>query len=198
MILIAIPTYETVWPETIESIWDMAQGRDDVSLKLLRGYTADHARNKIARHALDGGYSHVLMVDSDTVVPANALDRLLSHGADIALGCYPRNCKTPGMTAVCKPGNSYKHSYTVADLDEAVAAGKETLGIRGGGLGCALIDTRVFRKIDYPWFKWVEFPNGEHLGEDLYFCTEARKANLRLLADPHVRCKHMIRREESL
>ena len=199
MILIAVPTYERIFPQTFEGIWNMAHGRGDVDFKAIYGYSADHARNKIAKEALEGGYSHVLMLDSDTVPPPDALDLLMEHGADLALGFYRANRRSgANVTAIFKPWKSYSRRYEPSELDEAVEKGVKSLPIKGGALGCALIDTSLFRKLQYPYFKWLEYPNGEHLGEDLYFCNTASKVQARMVADPRVRCDHIIQRRESL
>ena len=41
------------------------------------------------------------------------------------------------------------------------------------GMGCCLIDTRIFTNLDYPWFKYEEKTGG--LSEDLYFCERVRE-----------------------
>ena len=62
---------------------------------------------------------------------------------------------------------------------------------KGGGMGCALVRRECFEKISYPWFKYVEYKNGEILSEDNYFCDRA--AGLGIEADGRVRCGHVAR-----
>ena len=69
-ILIAVPTFENIFPDTYKSIWDLDKCGHDVSFEYVRGYDCATARNKIAQKAIDGAYDYVLMVDNDVVIMA--------------------------------------------------------------------------------------------------------------------------------
>ena len=68
------------------------------------------------------------------------------------------------------------HIYGVAGEVRAMKeAGETKIEIHGGGMGCALIRTEVFRKLSYPWYDWVNYGDANRgmLSEDLYFCALA-------------------------
>ena len=74
-------------------------------------------------------------------------------------------------------------------LQEMSDAGKHKIKIHGGGMGCAMIKTDVFRRIRYPWYDWVNYAgrNRGMLSEDLYFCEACRKKGIPIYADTRVR-----------
>ena len=63
--------------------------------------------------------------------------------------------------------------------------------IKGGGLGISLVNVNVFRKMAYPYFKYVIYDNDTILSEDLYFCSEARKYAMNIKCNPNVKGDHL-------
>lgn len=209
-VLIAIPTFESITPDTFKAIWDMDRGGHEVSFEFVRGYDCATARNRIAQMALDGGYDHLLMVDNDVTPPSDALVNLLSHGVDCVSGFYlHRNADNrPGdRTCVCRlldaKGKAYfnyplESEYTVGELADMRERGEHLVEIHGGGMGCVLVRTDVFRRVAYPWFDWVNYRDERRnmLSEDLYFCEELRKKGIPRHVDTRVACGHLFRRIE--
>ena len=85
-ILIAIPTFETIYPDTYRSVWNLDKGGHEVIFDSVKGYDCATARNKIAQKALDAGADYVLMVDNDVVLPQDALMRLLEDVSAASVG----------------------------------------------------------------------------------------------------------------
>ena len=104
-ILIAVPTFETIYPDTFKSIYDLDKGEHEVLFEYVRGYDVATARNKIAQKALDLKTDYVLMVDNDVVLPKDAMKLLLEDAKDICIGYYahrgPDNLYH-GRTCACK------------------------------------------------------------------------------------------------
>ena len=125
------------------------------------------------------------MIDSDVSVPSNALDLMLEGSAEVVLGCYPRKNTNTGQSELFSEGQDFGNenniSYSVLDTVPA------RIDVKGGGMGCALIRTSVFRQIPFPWFRYVEYENGDVLSEDLDFCTKIGS----IQADTRVRCGHI-------
>ena len=48
-ILIAVPTFETIYPDTYKSIFDLDKGDHEVLFEFVRGYDCATARNSIAQ-----------------------------------------------------------------------------------------------------------------------------------------------------
>ena len=206
-VLIAVPTFETIYPDTYKSIWNLDKGNHEVLFDYVRGYDVATARNRIAQKALDMNADYVLTVDNDVVVPQNALLNLLEDAKDVCLGYYahrdPKNNYT-GRMCVCrlkdKDGNDYYHypaesQYTAEELRSMAESGIRKIEIHGGGMGCALIRTDVFRQIEYPWYDWVNYGDANRgmLSEDLYFCSLCRASGYKIHTDVRVWCGHMFR-----
>lgn len=184
-ILIAVPTYENITPECFKAIYNLKG--DSLTFEYVRGYDCAKARNDIARKALSGGYEYVLMVDSDVIIPADALETMLHPATDICFGVYPRK-NTQGETELFKEGTfDFKDRYTIKELDTMESC---RIRIKGGGFGCTLIRTDVFNNLPYPWFEFISYENNTFLSEDLSFCLKA-SVRYRLEADTRVRCGHV-------
>ena len=76
-VLIAVPTFDTVLPDTFKSLWDLDRAGHEVGLEVVRGYGCAMARNRIAEMTLECGWDACLMVDSDMVLPHDALSMLM-------------------------------------------------------------------------------------------------------------------------
>lgn len=187
-LLIAVPTFETVRPETFRSIYGLAVP-DGVELMLdfVGGYGAARARNLVAEECLEGGFDAVLMVDSDIVLPPDALALLLEGDVPVVLGTYPRRGESGG-TEVFLPG---RRDFTDANRVMADALPRGRFEAKGGGMGCALVRAEAFRALPRPWFDYVEYPDGAVLSEDNYFCDLCSRHGLLIEADGRVRCGHV-------
>lgn len=186
-ILIAIPTFETVSVETFKSIYNADKCGHDVRFDSIKGYDCARARNMIGNVVLDAGYDYVLMVDSDIILPTDALEHLLEPSADVVFGCYPHKNTKDHEVELFKPNQpNYVERYRYHELE-----GKIRVPVKGAGFGCALLKADVFRRIPFPWFKYVTYNNNSVLSEDLYFCTEAKKSKVSMIADTRVRCGHL-------
>lgn len=187
-ILIAVPTYETILPETFKSIYGLEADDYDVAFDFVKGYDCAKARNAIARKAVDGGYDYVLFVDSDIILPPDTLRLFLENPVNICFGVYPhKNCKDKKAELFKLGTDNYELRYSYLELKES------RIKVKGAGFGCALIKTEVFKKLPYPWFQYVSYQNGTFLSEDLYFCNEARKHKMDIWADTRIRCGHLSR-----
>ena len=206
-ILIAVPTFETIYPDTYKSIWDLDAAGHDLIFDYVRGYDCATARNRIAQMALNLDTDYVLMVDNDVVLPSDALVHLLDDPKDVCLGFYAHRDTDNiyrGKTCVCKlkqpNGQDYfnyplESEYSAQELQDLRDSGVNKIRIHGGGMGCALIRTEVFNIIDYPWYDWINYRD-EHRGmlsEDLYFCEQCKANLIPIYTDSRVGCGHMLR-----
>jgi glycosyltransferase involved in cell wall biosynthesis len=207
-ILIAVPTYETITPDTFKSIYGLDKCGHWVVFDFIRGYDVATARNHIAQACLNEKADYVLMVDNDVTLPPDALKNLLSHDEAVVLGFYAHRDNDNiyrGRTCVCRMyqpnGEAYfnyplESEYT-ADEMRAFRENKVfKLRIHGGGMGCALIKADVFNQLSYPWFDWVNYADNNRgmLSEDLYFCEKCKQLNIPIYVDSRVGCGHLMRR----
>lgn len=200
--LICIPTYQTVEPNTFKSIYDLVvpEGCCRPDVEFILGYGCAQARNKCANMAMERGYDYLMFVDSDVTLPSTALHFLLQYPKDIVVGVYPRRNTYPKRTEVFL-NTSYdfldENNLAVSDVPTfydtpsfELSEDKCRLDVKGGGLGCALINVNLFAKMAYPYFRYVEYESGLTLSEDNYFCWKASELGATIQCDYRVRCAH--------
>lgn len=206
-ILIAVPTFENIYPDTFKAIYDLDNAGQELSFAYVRGYDCATARNRIAQKAIDECADYVLMVDNDVVLPKDTLKYLLDDLKDVCLGFYAHRDTDNiyrGRTCVCKlydeKGIKYfnyplSSEYAAAELRAMKDSGQYKVQIHGGGMGCAFIKTDVFKRLKYPWYDWVNYANDHRgmLSEDLYFCEACRKKGIPIFTDTRINCGHMLR-----
>lgn len=207
-ILIAVPTFESIYPDTFQSIYELDPNGHELMFRFVRGYDCATARNKIAQTALDLEADYVLMVDNDVVLPQDTLVNLTDDLKDVCLGYYAHRDTDNiyrGRTCVCKlydsEGTKYfnyplESEYSAQELNNLHDNGTYKLQIHGGGMGCAFIKTDLFRSLNYPWYDWVNYGDSNRgmLSEDLFFCELCRKSNIPIYTDTRVACGHILRR----
>lgn len=191
-ILIAIPAYENILPDTFQSVWDLDKCGHDCRFIFVRGYDVAMSRNRMANKAIEVDADYILMVDNDVVLPKDALKLLLEDIKPVCLGVYPyrpKEEKPVDRTIIFK---NEKEFYT---LDEMYALESKKIEVPAGGLGCALISTEVFNKLPYPWFVWSSniFDRSKDCSEDVYFCKQCKAHGIPVYADFRVRCAHAVR-----
>ena len=196
-VLIAVPTFESVQPATFKSIYDLDTSGFDACFEPITGYTVAHARNKIVERGFELGADLVLMVDSDIVLPGAALQLLALDDEDVVSGVYMHRdpeSKDSVNTNLVKLGQfNYYDQVSRDEIHAFERDGVQLLEVKGGGLGCCLINMAVFEAIDNPWFAWRSYANGKMLSEDLHFCEKLKEAGITFHADPRVQCGHVFR-----
>ena len=194
--MVSVPTYgggiRPACAEAIGNAIDMAESEgllDKVVHRHVSGYGIAHARNMMARTAIDEGVDFLWMVDSDVVVPPDALVHLMRPPADICMGWYVRGLSDAGLTPVIRHGSAgFEKSYGKHEMKRT---GYTRLEVKGNGLGCALFRTSVFQRVPKPWFKFVDHVDGSVMGEDYWFCQQCAGAGVKLLVDTRVACGHI-------
>ena len=204
-ILIAVPTFENIYPDTFKSIYDLDKGDNNVSFEFVRGYDCATARNHIVQMAINRDVDYVLMVDNDVVLPKDVLTVLLDDAKDVCLGYYAHRDADNiyrGRVNVCrlydKQGKlqvnfPLEAEYTAEEIKGLRDKGEYKVQIKGGGMGCALIKVSALKRLQYPWYDWVNYKNRGMLSEDLYFCTQCKKANIPIFTDTRASCGHLLR-----
>ncbi len=210
-VLIAVPTFENITPDTFKAIYDMDKGGHDCLFEFVRGHDCATARNKIVTKAQELGVDYLMMIDGDVTPKRDALTNLMAHGVDVVMGFYMHRAAdtnaTTEKTNACRLRNESGVPYfgypaesqmTVDELRGLRDRGEYLTQIHGGGMGCILINMRVFDEVPYPWYDWVNFANDQRgmLSEDLYFCESCRNEGISVYVDSRVACGHLMRRIE--
>ena len=209
-ILIEVPTYDgRISQATSESLWRLDRCGHEVDYKPRQGYGCAMARNRIAADALNARYDRVMMVDNDIELPRDALRNLLEHDAAMAMGWYLNRYARGGgqLTTLYRHGPVGWEMYAASELLALRDSGTTVVRVKGGGLGCALIDTSVFRMLPSPWFEWTDISRDEldvedayacrdafnSGGEDINFCNLLTARGIPIYADTRVACGHEFR-----
>lgn len=190
-ILLSVPTFESISTETYHSIWNLDKAGNQVDFCAMKGYDCARARNEIAKKAINGGYDFVMMLDSDIIVPEDALIRMMEKPADMVLGCYPHGHREDQnhFAELFRAGQyNFAERIPYSELN-----GTDRIKVKGGGLGCALINVKALKELSAPQFKYVTYDNGSALSEDLFFCLKMFNAGKTIEADPRVKCGHVTR-----
>lgn len=190
-LMIGVPTFDgKVCTETMKAIFELDTARfSKTDLEFVKGYDCARARNDICRKALAWGYDYILMVDSDIIVPKYALEELMQCQSGLACGWYKRK-RNPELTLAygyLAGDYSDRSCITATEMEEA----SDPIRLRGTGMGCALIATHILKYLDTPYFKYVEYPGGSALSEDLYFCAQLRTNGTAMSVHPKVKCGHV-------
>uniref|UniRef100_A0A6H1ZQ26 Putative glycosyltransferase n=1 Tax=viral metagenome TaxID=1070528 RepID=A0A6H1ZQ26_9ZZZZ len=130
-------------------------------------------RERLAQQALDGGFTHLLFVDSDMFFEPDALDRLIARDKDIVGADYNKKVLPPEGTVIgAEEGDFVK--------------------CEGIATGFLLIKTEVFKKLKHPWFFYEADEQGNCItGDDMWFCKIAREAGYDIWCDKTIKVFHL-------
>ncbi len=150
------------------------------------GQSPAQARNMIIREALGGGYTHILFIDDDVLVPENTIERLLSHDKDMVSGLYLIR-KWPHQPIIFLEDNHPSGKPRWRCLEKGDTG---LIPITAAGLGCALIKTKVFAALPDPWITLGD-PDPTDWCDDIPFFLKAKAKGFHAYCDTTVRCGHM-------
>lgn len=203
-LLIAIPTMGSIHSLLVSRLlrWSREFPHNQVHFYFTQKVApVDRARNQIVEFFLtkQGNgkpFTHLLMIDSDTIPPEDVVSRLLSHGKDITSGLTP----ILSFNSDEQSWETYDNCFVEAERDETGKIVKTFIAARHTGLqevfrcgaSCILIKREVFEKLEKPYFRFItNEDNTSHVrSEDINFCDEARKAGFSIFADTEVACSH--------
>jgi len=184
-ILLVIPTAAGVHPRT-SAVAALFSQRSDTTYITLCGQPHDYVRNAAVRCFLDQGqYSHLFFLDSDIEPPLDTIDRLLALDSPLASGCYGQLLPAGPRWVLSVRGDDDRYR-----MIESLPGSEKPFEIDAAGAGCLLIRRDVLEKIPWPWFRWVEKPDGRQISEDIFFFYQCNRAGLRVRIDPQVICNH--------
>ena len=188
-VLIAMPTPNTglMYAKTFVSLINLSKP-PKFDFYFSRGGYIDSQRNEAVSCMLkDPEATHLLFVDSDMVIPKDALIKLFKEDKDIISGLYfHRN--PPHLPHLYKTENDGLipiQNYEKNKIVEADAV----------GAGCLLIKRSVFEKLS----QFVKTADGAQqffvttptIGEDIFFCELAKKHGFKIFCDTSARCGHI-------
>jgi len=122
-------------------------------------------------------YTHILFLDDDILLPLDAVSKLVEANADFISANYVKRNPLLESTATRLVPND-KLVWTQSII-EPTQGDYRILDANCVGLGAALVDVDVFRKVPAPFFefRWEYNPDGSRkrllVGEDSTFCQKA-------------------------
>jgi len=148
------------------------------------------ARQEVVEIARKEKFEWLFFIDDDVMINPETLQRFLEYGKDITTGIYWTKTENPVPVIFEKMGGGPMFNFPLDELFE----------VDGSGLGCCLINMKVFDAFDkagIPYFKenWImELDDGRKLkcpiGEDHYFFHNAKKLGFKVWADGGALCDH--------
>lgn len=150
------------------------------------------AYNLIIRECLERKMTHVVLIESDMIVPVSAVDRLLTR------------CIVEGHPYVCGSyvfKNDSDISVAVTDFEECSQRIPEPFVRRGLvpvrralPLGCAIIDLQAVKNLPQPMFMTTEVGK-EPVSQDCYFTTLMCLYGHTPFLDTDIQCIHVSRED---
>lgn len=128
--------------QTMQFAANLGQTQDLVEVIAIGAMSADHNRNAIAHDFLQSRAEWLFWIDSDTQVPAGAVDRMLKHGRTLVSGLYY------GKHGEHPPIAYHIHNGAFTPIDKTVRWEKgEIVEVDATGFGCMLTHRSVFEDI---------------------------------------------------
>ncbi len=154
---------------------------------MTRGQPIDQARNILATKALESGAEYIMFIDSDVIIPPEAITRMMQHNLDIVSGVYyVRHDPISAAAWMKSKDDSGKYNPIIKYTENALVE------VDAIGFGCVLVHRRVFEKLELPYFKWTVSDDGQTgVSEDFYFCELAKQAGFHIYLDTGVQCEHI-------
>lgn len=194
-ILIAVPCMDMMHTGFVRSFLNIKKPLDAVvSSAFLQATLIYESRNVIAQNAINEGFDRVLWLDSDMIIPPDALMKLSQHldnGYDMVSGLYFGR-KYPCNPIIldkadweCLPdGNVTVDSTSYVDYPK-----DNFFEIAGCGFGCVMTTVDLLREMVDKY--GAPFTPLMGMGEDVAFCWRVRKAGHTIYCDSRIKCGHI-------
>jgi hypothetical protein len=186
-VMIIIPTEEMGRRADFYDYMDMMHRPDGTVTIRPHGQSPARNRNLGIEEALKHECTHCFFVDDDVILRPDALLRLLAHDKDLVGGLYlMRNY--PHLPILFD--ESYDDGRCLFSFLKPGRKGLvETVNT---GLGCMLIKTDVFRKMERPWVRIGQLEK-DHWCDDIEFFNRARNEySYQVYVDLEVQAGHII------
>lgn len=140
----------------------------------------DLSRNSCVKALLKNEPDYIFFMDSDMVFPSNVLVSMMGQGKDILTGVYCHKLipHTPVLKTLDRENKRYVRLLRYPK--------DKLFRVDGCGCGCLLVKSKVFKKLEEPWFKMTMAKS-----EDMYFCEKALQGGFEVWADGRAECGHL-------
>ena len=193
MVLIGVPTARYIEVETFKGIYEQIKPPGvDTHFQYFWGYNVEQVRNIMVNWALQNRFDYLFNVDSDIVMPAHALSRLMEIQDDrtaISSGLYIQRKEDRKIPEVFihNPQTGGQMNMPIEQVQ-----GNQILEVEGVGFGCCLVRRDVLEAVGNPWFEYrsnIDF--SKVVSEDVDFCMKARNKGYRVVVDTGLKLGHL-------
>lgn len=177
-LLIGIPSTDFLHVEFVKSLTNLIlrlkEDEIDFTVHFESGTLVYVARDNIASKAINGGFTHVLWLDSDMVFTDDFLDSLMFCGKPFVAGIFQSRRKGY-HSALFK-------NLDIDNLERFEEYPHGTFEIAGCGFAGVLIETEILRQVMVN--HGTCFLPMKMYGEDLAFCKRAVDMGYKIYAEP--------------
>ena len=185
-LFVAVPTTDYVHAEFMKCLVGLcvklAHDGVDFDYKIIGGTLVYIARNRLAKRAIDEGFTHVLWLDSDMTFKPDIVDDLLFCGKDMVCGAFVSRRPQYGPCV-------YSSIDDPANMIKVENFGTEPFRVDGCGFATVLTSVELLKAV---WDKFDTcFRPTELYGEDLAFCDRVKQLGREIWCEPTVRPGHI-------
>ncbi len=180
---ILVPTKDTVYSHFSYSLSNLikvsTQMGVDTHLFFDSSTILINQRENLIDNAIDMGTEWCLWLDSDMMFPPTTLLRLLAHNQDI-VACNYMKRSYPFKSVAFMDTNDWESWVPLQSEDEL-------LTVEAIGMGCVLMRTSVFEKLNRPYFEYTYQPKTKDWGgEDFTLFKKLNGTGLQLKVDTNL------------
>lgn len=139
------------------------------------------SRQRVRQRFLEGKYTHLLMVDSDVIIPNDAVT--LFGKRTLATGIYLNTFNIAGKPSI-RPCLFIDIDGRARHASVAEVLSQEELPIGAAGLGCTFVAREVLEAVAFR-------TNAHGTGEDIMFYRDAYAAGFPAVAVTSIKCAHL-------
>ena len=194
-ILIAVPCMDMVHTQFVMSLMamDKPEGTD---VHFHPGSLVYDSRNIMSLYAIKNGYTHVMWLDSDMIVPKDTIQRMLNVMGDrmtnFVTGLYVKRTypTEPVLYSMLLPPQENADGI----LEKRIKTFKtypqdERFIVAGCGMGCAMTSVDLLKRV---WDKHgMAFTPYPWAGEDQSFCYRVLQLGEYIWCDSSISCGHV-------
>ena len=174
------------------------------------GSPVDYAREHIVEKAIEHGHDAVIWVDTDLIIPPDALVRLVrmsNAGMPVAGGLYRRAMPKPqdqflltfrthddakALNDLREGGAASVNWATLEELREYAEGGVTQVAMSAGGF--SIVRREVYEVVEKnfgrPWYQTYDREVGDWCFEDTYFMRRLRRLGIPVFVDPELHAVH--------
>ena len=161
---ILVPTRDTVYSHFSYSLGNLIKTTTMMGIEVHLFFDAStiliNQRENLINRAIEVKSEWVLWLDSDMMFPPTTLLRLLAHNQDI-VACNYMKRSYPFKSVAFMDTNDWESWVPLQSEDEL-------LTVEAIGMGCVLMRTSVFEKLNRPYFEYTYQPKTKDWGGEYF------------------------------